>query len=323
MLLSSQVSAQTGEPLVSNHMPKRFANTEQATRYALVYRIVTAWGPHVQRTRGENIHQWADWLVPKFRQADTKALQAAASAPTLELMLKALDSGSASTRTTSIVTPKSVGTPTGNMVYTPVTPCNIVDTRTPGGGGAFVAGQPREFHDWSAYEEPSGEVSPCGVPSNPGAVLIGITAVDAPKRGWFQVWIVGARPPVSSSMSFGSTQNTRNDIVLNASNGVRDGGDSFSVMSNVSGVHAVITVLGYFSRPQLACTTFTTVGAVTPSGEKLVVPEACPSGTTRTGIYCPSAGGDVYLKGFDDSGCVWKNNHPSETAVVSAKSRCC
>jgi hypothetical protein len=52
-----------------------------------------------------------------------------------------------------------------DLVYTPVTPCRIIDTRPPGAGGALAPGAPRDFHvaGTAGFDTQGGNAGGCGI----------------------------------------------------------------------------------------------------------------------------------------------------------------
>src|SRR5207247_9417884 len=63
--------------------------------------------------------------------------------------------------------PSVLGDSAADLVYTPVIPCRIIDTRLAGAGGALAPGTPRDFHvsGTAGFESRGGKVGGCGVPA--------------------------------------------------------------------------------------------------------------------------------------------------------------
>lgn len=279
--------------------------TEQAKRYALIHKLVQEWGPYVHAVHGENIMQWADRLVPTLRRADTAKLLAASKAETFDSMINALTAQKAVSMESlpGGIAPKTLGSTTTDLVFTPLASCNLLDTRN--AGGTFTAGVSRHFKGSGAnFTGQGGSNTNCGIPDNPTALLLGVTAVNPVNKGYFKLWPYQAAQPVSSSMSYGPTQNSRNDIVLKVSQGLSY---DFSAAASTSGGHLLISVLGYYSAPyatKLDCVEVTGSAVANPAGDFTIANAGCPTGAspffipthTATGGGCfisNSSGGQV------------------------------
>jgi hypothetical protein len=264
--------------------------SEQAERRALVTHIVKRWGPHVNRVYGEDIHAWADRLVPTFRNADSAKLRRAAAADTFQGMVDGL-LGQPSARASASAGMSAKSVPlnlVGDLVFTPVPSCNMVDTRLAEGafGGPLMMGEIRSFYgSGPSYNFQGGSQTYCGIPPYPAALLLGVTVVSPATKGWLQIWPYATARPVSSSLSFGPTQNSRNDIIVKMSQGLtRD----FSVMANVGGSHLLISVLGYYSAPHaiaLDCHV-ARLNSVAAVGRTLAESPVCQAGYTATSGGC-------------------------------------
>jgi hypothetical protein len=82
--------------------------------------------------------------------------------------------------------PLNLGDTNADLVYTPVNPCRIIDTRV--AGGALTGGTPgptRQFKvaGSAGFDAQGGNVSGCGVPIGATAVLVNFVAVNAQGAG--------------------------------------------------------------------------------------------------------------------------------------------
>ena len=61
-----------------------------------------------------------------------------------------------------------------DLVYTPVAPCRIIDTREPGAGGAIPGNGTRDFMVTGAtgFESQGGHTGGCGIPEDATSVMI-------------------------------------------------------------------------------------------------------------------------------------------------------
>ena len=81
---------------------------------------------------------------------------------------------------------KSLGDTGDDLVYTPVVPCRIVDTRN--AGGAISASSSRDFKVWvssGGFTAQGGSATNCNISPDPVAVVLNITAVSLAGAGNF------------------------------------------------------------------------------------------------------------------------------------------
>jgi len=268
--------------------------SDQAERRELVYGIVRAWGPYVRGMHGEEIRAWADRLVPVFRQARMEALRDAAMADSYPAMLEALSGQQiGGTKRLPAAGEKALGDPGADLVFTPLPQCNLVDTRL--AGGAFTALAVRGFEAiGTSFVGQGGSNTNCGIPVDASALFLGVTAVQPTGKGWFKIWPRAEAEPPAASISYGPTQNVRNDIVVRLAHGLDH---DLSVMANTTGAHLLVSVLGYYAPPRggapLECQ-YTRHQAATSSAETVVRAgarfepgeSACPAGLTLMGVQC-------------------------------------
>jgi len=146
-------------------------------------------------------------------------------------------------------TPKAAVDIGGPLVFVPVTPCRVVDTRNATGafgGPIFNAGETR------SYTIPSSSCS--GILTGISAVSLNITVTSTPAGGFLTAWPYGAsQPGVANLTWFGSGQTlTSASIVPTASGG------SISVyvgMPSGTQTHVIIDINGYFIGDGNALTT--------------------------------------------------------------------
>src|SRR5262249_57033096 len=96
---------------------------------------------------------------------------------------------------------KSLGDSTDDLVYTPVTPCRILDTRN--FGGAFAGGgETRSYHAYltsGTFATQGGAASNCGIPANPAAAALNIVTVGG--GGFLTAWPFGTTQPNAATMN--------------------------------------------------------------------------------------------------------------------------
>jgi hypothetical protein len=147
-------------------------------------------------------------------------------------------------------TPNALGDLTQDLVFVPLPPCRVVDTRNPNGGGAFFPGQTRSFwvtDDGAPFNlTQGGFAGACGVPSvnEPPAVVLNITAANATTNGYFTVWAFGQPQPLASILNYTSNHPNANAAILPSAVNI---GKEINVFSSRS-THLIIDVIGYFKR---------------------------------------------------------------------------
>jgi hypothetical protein len=131
-----------------------------------------------------------------------------------------------------------------DLLYTPVTPCRIVDTRKTG-AGIIDANTQRNFRVFGGVGSQGGNSGGCYSPGGqPRAAHINMIAVDPTGKGNLQAFPVGAGKGAGLSVNY-------NAIDTNLANAgtvktVTGSGPDITVRSNFSSAHTVIDVLGYY-----------------------------------------------------------------------------
>jgi hypothetical protein len=169
----------------------------------------------------------------------------------------------------------SLGALGDDLVYVPVTPCRLIDTRL--AGGAFAPGSHRNYdligrNSFALY---GGANTDCGLGGTaaiaaipqlayniPRALMLNFVAITPLGPGRFTAWPTGESLPNASTLNYGSSAgfNIANGVVLTTcgeicvdtlppftcdASQVCPAGD-LSVQAAVSGSHLVVDVMGYF-----------------------------------------------------------------------------
>ena len=144
-----------------------------------------------------------------------------------------------------------IGDSADNLVYTPVPPCRIIDTRL--AGGPIAPGTTRNFFAVGVgFAGQGGVAGSCGIPFGPAtAVTINFVAVSpAFPGGDFRVFPVGGVFPNSSAINFIAFNNVANGFpVIICNPAVSVCGADISVFDDVTASNLVADVVGYFSLP--------------------------------------------------------------------------
>jgi hypothetical protein len=150
------------------------------------------------------------------------------------------------------VVTQRLGDTQADLVFTPVAPCRIVDTRN--AGGILAAGATRDF--WvtgTGFASQGGAAGYCGVPFGPAtAAVINFVATSSAGPGNLQAWPYAGTVPTASTLNYGSVTglvSIANGLAIpicdpSVSTCTRD----FTVKANNSNTHVVADVVGYFSK---------------------------------------------------------------------------
>jgi hypothetical protein len=131
-----------------------------------------------------------------------------------------------------------------DLLYTPVTPCRIVDTRKTT-AGIIDANTQRDFRVFGPVSVQGGNSAGCSTPmGEPLAAHINMIAVSPTGKGNLQAFPVGAGIGAGLSVNY----NTIDTNLANAGTvkAVTGSGPDITVASNFSSAHTVIDVLGYY-----------------------------------------------------------------------------
>ena len=309
------------------------------------YALVLRWSGHVQNTYGTPPQRWAASMRTTFARASLEAMQAAAKAETFDAAMATL-SGTA--RVPAAGAAKSVlamasakGVPAKadvavvrNLLYTMITPCRILDTRSI--ARPLAAGEVRAFGFTNTFTGDQGG-SYCNIPAGASALTLNITVVDPGAAGYLTVYPNdGLSRPLASSLNYKAGDIVGNEII--ARQVVDDVAPyttpSFRIYSYAAS-HVVVDVSGYFTPPAaepLQCVEVNSAQAtVAPNATARAIAPACPAGYSATGGGCvssvyPSING-LYFSNFGPTASspyvCDGNNRGTSTVTFIARGACC
>jgi hypothetical protein len=224
-----------------------------------------------------------------------------------------------------------IGSLSSDLVYTPVTPCRIFDTRvSQGGTGPIVASGTKNFLIWgqTSYASQGGAASDCGITAsnNTAAVAVNFTVVSPATAGFITAFPFGTTRPTAATVNFNAGDVRGNfSIAKNAQGGASD----LSIFST-SNVEVVGDVVGYYSKPvatALECVTTTAVTNPINNGPlngvffSGAIPAACAAGYTQTSIICAVDNASASASPFNANQCAGNSN--VNTHNLSASRVCC
>jgi hypothetical protein len=223
-----------------------------------------------------------------------------------------------------------------SLVFTPISPCRIVDTRGTGARtGILTAGSTRVF-DLSAdglAEGQGGDTVCPGLPTyQHKAWAVNITVFGYSALGHLTVWPYTYSKPSASFLNFFTTAYA----VANAGavTGCLGCLNSINV-SVAAATHVIIDVMGYYEEATGfaggALTDFagTTESGIAPGGSAILLGGTCPAGTKFvSGAFDSDSGtgslvaAEQYLVGGDTWRQVVRNIHATVTFSATAYTRC-
>ena len=150
-------------------------------------------------------------------------------------------------------TPVALGSPSSDLVYTPITPCRIVDTRNANSGGAFVATSTRDFMGWgSSFAAQGGAPNPCGLPlsTDNAALAVNFAIVGPAADGYITAFpgnLANAAMPLAATLNYYAGDVKANNTVLKLNQ--TGTGPHFKIYST-SASHLIADVVGYYAKPK-------------------------------------------------------------------------
>lgn len=257
--------------------------------------FVNRWGVYFQQTYKQPVNRWAIKQALVIAKADPDNVRRAMSKQTLEAAVSALRGQQmsdakaidfvASKSTQGTVAPMSLGDLAADLVFTPLPPCRIFDSRSVGGvvpSGGVRSYDTFPFGSNTNFVYQGGTASGnCGMPADAAAVMINIAAPLPSLGGFLTVFPYGTTRPLASNLDYQAGELKNNEIVAKSANGLYD----ITVYAHGS-THVVGDVVGYFIRPEateLECQNPTTASGSIANGDRSFTTVACPAGYVATG----------------------------------------
>ena len=223
-----------------------------------------------------------------------------------------------------------LGSTSDSLVFTPIAPCRMVDTRL-STLGILGTGATRSFNlTTSGFSKDQGSVLSCpGLPvQSPPAWAVNITVTAYNGNGWLIAWPFGGTEPIASVANYGVAP------YAIASGQVLTGcylcTDDILVKAANAATHVIIDVTGYFQAAKASSATVTRI-----AGTVINIPDnfaahvtggACPAGTRMIGGEVDHGAGDLAVGEFTEADpttmTFWMINHAGAPANVTAYSRC-
>ena len=146
-------------------------------------------------------------------------------------------------------TPVALGSASSDLVFTPITPCRIIDTRS-ASLGAFAAGTTRGFIGWgTSFAAQGGAANSCGLPLNTdnAAIAVNFAAVSPQTVGYITAYPANAAQPFTATLNFFAGDVKANNTILKLSQA--NTGPHFKIYSTTT-THLIADVVGYYAKPK-------------------------------------------------------------------------
>lgn len=317
-----------------------------AERGAMTRAYVRKWGPYVQQVYNVPMDVWAKRMVPTFVHADPENFRNALQRTTYEGATAALsgagkrlsDDQVIDSMARSSLDPRltqadagtmALGAASSDLVYTPITPCRILDTRV--AGGAIAGNFTRDFNavvgSGGNFSSQGGSATDCGaVAAGQAAVVINLTAVTPAAAGFATAYPFGTARPLASSVNYTAGAIVNNSIVVKIPTPLTT--KDFTVYTFASSDY-VADIVGYYSPPTataLDCQTVSGTPTNVSAGAYASLPTLfCPATYTPISLSI-SAGenvvvADSYTAG--NAGQIFVRSLSANAQNVTAKLACC
>ncbi len=310
------------------------------TRAGFTYQIVKKWAPHVQEAYSVSPQRWTQDMLPLFKLSSIDAMRRAASAKTFDAMNTALldrDFAGAPAKST-----KLLGETTNDLVFVPITPCRIFDTRLAGGQIPTNTVRAFDVTAVSSYSFQGGDATNCGGAGAAGsfaAAAINFTVVGpvvppagggGPGSGFLTAYPFLATQPATATMVFRDGQVLSNYAVVKLDQGAS--ANELNIYSSHLS-HVVADLVGYYINPvlgELDCQeTFSNNLIVNAGSTGTTSSPACAAGYTIVSGGCTMSTFDgrvVSSRQFPGSNthfCAFRNESGSNSNIGVAYGRCC
>jgi hypothetical protein len=228
-----------------------------------------------------------------------------------------------------------IGSPAADLVFTPITPCRIVDTRTSQGGtGPIATDTVKTFNVYgvSSYAAQGGSATNCGLltpGANVAAVAVSMAVVFPVGQGFLTAFpgdIADAAKPLAATLNYNAGEVVvSNAAILKVS---QVGNPNLKVFASNT-TEVIIDVVGYYSKPvatALNCTTVSGAATTVAAGAYTSLPTLfCATGFTPISMSI-SAGENVLVADsytVGNAGQIFVRSLSVNAQGVTAKLQCC
>ncbi len=317
------------------------AQISPTERGQLTRQFVSKWGNYVQRVYNVPVGTWSQRMVSNFVSADASNFRNALKRDTFEgamaeltgtghrlsdeAVITKLASVSAGASKSS-ATVKTLGALTNDLVFTPLAPCRILDTRSTA-AGAIAANNTRSFVAINAsnFTSQGGSATNCGTLGLAAtAVAINLAAVTPSGAGYATAYPFGNAQPVAASLNYTAGAVVNNALIVQIPNPLSS--FDFTVYTFAQS-HYVADIVGYFAPPvatALQCleTANTDLPIAGNGGTGNAVAPVCASGYTQTATNCETTSWLMPIVFFQSGTCSARNNDTSSQTLRASRTCC-
>lgn len=230
--------------------------------------------------------------------------------------------------------PAAIGDFNNQLVFTPIAPCRMVDTRESGARTGFMPANTSRAFDLTTTGYAKGQggaTSGCtGLPSfSYLGWALNITVTGYSGYGWLTAWGYTGTEPTASVINYSPTEwALANGVTLIGCDGCTD---DIVVKAWYAGTHVIIDVVGYYQNATSGAASTVTRVAGTPvtignGARDFVYGGDCPAGTRMIGGEVDHGAGDLAVGAFHQDTATrwafWMINNSGVSAGVTAYSKC-
>ena len=304
----------------------------KADRAAAEFALLSRW----ESVMDPNHYDLRTELAPLLAKAPEWQLYGASLANDFSSMISVLRGGTPASRfidpsIKEVDGANAFGDRTDSLVFFPIAPCRIVDTRGTGARtGVLGAGAARTFDLTSTgFAKGQGGSLTCpGLPADsPLGWAVNVTVTGFAGNGWLTIWPSEGVEPLASQLNYSVGQ-------WSLANGVNLTGcdlcaDDIVVRANLAGTHVIVDVMGYFTEPISPSSTVTRLlgpSETSAAGARQFVSgAACPGGTVLVGGDIDHGGSDTVIgeqTGVTTTYVAWIVNNDGFGHTIFPYSRC-
>ena len=300
--------------------------------------ILVQWSDRLREAGLSDLESWQREIGALLQAASSEGLERARSATTYSELIDALQGLAAGDKPSGAdglrlsvpsgleVGAKALGDADRDLVYVPLTPCRIIDTRV--SGGAIAANSTRSFDVSGAadFAFQGGSVTNCGLATagDFAAAALMIIAVTPSGAGYLVAYPFGTSQPLASTLNY-----TAGAIIGNSAVVKLDQGPAVQEMTiyTFAQTDIVVDIYGYYRAPpntlQLQCqTTAQATNTVAAGTLGTATAPTCAAGYTPVATNCESSSPQMPFV-FASGGVCSARNNGAASADLRASVNCC